>query len=168
VGLLVKIIKVIRIQEVIMPFRKFLNVFCALVIIGLSISVPSQVWASETNESNPLELRKIMQGMGKSMQLIVDGISREDWESVASVAPLIADHPQPSMGEKIRILSFIGSDVSKFKGHDQKTHQAALALEQAAIRHDGQAVILNFATLQNSCLSCHQQFRKSFVNHFYE
>ena len=63
------------------------------------------------------------------MQLIVDGISREDWESVASVAPLIADHPQPSMGEKIRILSFIGSDVSKFKGHDQKTHQAALALE---------------------------------------
>ena len=151
-----------------MNSKIFLIVFCTITIFGLSISFPSPVLAGGANKAKPLELRKIMQEMGNKMQLIVDGISREDWESVASVAPLIADHPQPSMGEKIRILSFIGSDVSKFKGHDQKTHQAALALEQAAIRHDGQAVILNFATLQNSCLSCHQQFRKSFVNHFYE
>ncbi len=32
---------------------------------------------------------------------------------------------------------------------------------------DGQAAISSFATLQNSCLSCHQSFRKPFVEYFY-
>jgi cytochrome c556 len=67
----------------------------------------------------------------------------------------------------MRILSFIGADTGKFKGHDEKTHLAARALEQAAARSDGQAVISSFATLQNSCLACHQSFRKPFVEHFY-
>ena len=104
-----------------------------------------------------------MQDMGKNMQVVTDGISREDWEMVARAAPLIADHPQPPLAEKMRILSFVGADAGKFKGHDERTHQAARALEQAAVRSDGQAVISSFATLQNSCLACHQSFRKSFV-----
>ncbi|MBY0409813.1 MAG: cytochrome c [Burkholderiaceae bacterium] len=101
------------------------------------------------------------------MQVVADGISREDWEMVAKVAPLIADHPQPPPLEKMRILKFVGAEAGKFKGHDEKTHQAARALEQAAVRSDGQSVISSFAALQNSCLACHQTFRKPFVEHFY-
>lgn len=62
------------------------------------------------------------------MQGVIDGISREDWELVAKIAPLIADHPQPPLGEKIRILSFVGADASKFKGLDEKTHQVAQSI----------------------------------------
>ena len=48
---------------------------------------------------------------------------------VGKVAPLIAGHPQPPLGEKIRILMFAGTDTGKFKEYDEKTHQTARALE---------------------------------------
>ncbi|MEY0004120.1 MULTISPECIES: cytochrome c [Gammaproteobacteria] len=112
-------------------------------------------------------LRESMQDMGKNMQGITDGISSEDWKMVAKLAPLIADHPQPPMAEKLRILSFLGSDAGKFKRHDETTYQAAQALEQAAASSDGKAVIQSFARVQESCLGCHQAFRKPFVEHFY-
>ncbi len=141
--------------------------FTATVIGALLASTCLQVWADDAGKAKPLALRKIMQDLGKNMQGVTDGISREDWEMVEKIAPLIADHPQPPLTEKMRILKFVGADVGKFRGYDEKTHQAAQALEQAAVRSDGQAVILSFATLQNSCLACHQSFRKPFLEHFY-
>jgi len=143
------------------------NLFAIIVVSVFSTSACLPAWADSAIEAKPLALRKIMQDLGKNMQVITDGISREDWEMVAKVAPLIADHPQPPLVEKMRILSFVGSDMGKFKSHDEKTHRAAQALEQAAARSDGQAVISSFATLQNSCLACHQGFRKPFLEHFY-
>jgi len=115
----------------------------------------------------PLALQKIMKDMGKSMQVIADGISREDWQLVEKTAPLIADHPQPPVVEKVKILAFVGTDVSKFKDYDGKTHEAARVLGESAAREDGYAIISDFATLQNTCLMCHQRFRKSFQEHFY-
>lgn len=115
----------------------------------------------------PLALFAIMEAMGENMQTITAAIASEDWETVEETSPLIADHPQPPLGEKIRILAFIGTDVSAFKGHDGQTHEAAQRLGQAAASEDGEAVIAAFANLQLSCLSCHQRFRKSFKAHFY-
>lgn len=146
----------------------FLRCIFVAVVLGAtltSISPPSL--AAGDSGVEPLELRLIMQALGKEMQLVTDAISREDWVLVADSAPRIADHPQPPFGEKLRILTFIGSDASRFKGFDKQTHQAAKGLEHAAMRGDGQAVIASFATLQNSCLACHQDFRKPFVEHFY-
>ena len=117
--------------------------------------------------TEPMALQKIMQGMGKNMQIIVDGISREDWDLVEKTAPLIANHPQPPMSEKKKIMAFFATDMSKFKGYDTKTHDAARILGEVAESKDGQAIISNFATLQNTCLMCHQNFRESFQSHFY-
>ena len=125
----------------------------------------SQAFAETTPE--PLALQKIMKDMGKNMQVIADGISREDWKLIEKTAPLIADHPQPPVGEKVKILAFVGTDVSKFKGYDGKTHAAAQILGESAAREDGYAIISDFATLQNTCLMCHQIFRKNFQEHFY-
>ncbi len=108
-----------------------------------------------------------MQDLSMNMQAVTDGISREDWPLVAKIAPRIADHPQPPLAEKMRILSFIGSDAGKFKDYGEKNHQAGQELKRAAMRQDGPAVIAAFATLQNGCLTCHQSFRKSFQEHFY-
>jgi cytochrome c556 len=134
----------------------------------LMAMVSSTAWADNNAETKPLALRKIMQDMGENMQVITDGISREDWDLVAKISPLIADHPQPPPLEKISILSFIGTDVGKFKGYDEKTHQAAQELRQTATSRNGSAVVSAFATLQNSCLACHQSFRKPFKEHFYD
>ena len=128
----------------------------------------SQAFADTTPKlAEPMALQKIMQDMGKNMQTIVDGISREDWVLVEKTAPLIANHPQPPMSEKKKIVAFFAADMNKFKRYDTKTHDAARVLAEVATDKDGKAIISNFATLQNTCLMCHQNFRKSFQSHFY-
>ncbi len=140
----------------------------AVAALGLAVaSVGPQARADGNAAAEPMELRRIMQELGKDMQAVTDGISREDWERVARTAPKIAEHRQPPFAEKMRILAFAGGNAGRFRRFDGQTHQAAKAMEQAARRGDGQAVIASFATLQNSCLACHQDFRKPFVEHFY-
>lgn len=151
-----------------MQYLQTFKIFFTVTAIGMVLAITClQAWADDAGKAKPLALRKIMQDMGKNMQGITDGISSEDWEMVAKLAPLIADHPQPPMAEKLRILSFLATDAGKFKRHDETTHQAAQALEQAAASSDGKAVIQSFARVQESCLGCHQAFRKPFVEHFY-
>jgi cytochrome c556 len=123
--------------------------------------------ASSARAAEPLELQKVMKELGKNMQVITDGISREDWELVAKTAPMIAEHPQPPLTEKMRIMSFMGSEMSKFKAFDGETHKTANGLEHAAHEKDGQKVIAAFQQVQTTCLNCHQAFRGKFVEHFY-
>ncbi len=122
---------------------------------------------SHAQASEPLELQKVMKELGKNMQVITGGISHEDWELVAKTAPLIASHPQPPISEKMRIMKFMGSEMSKFKAFDGVTHEAAHDLEHAAHEADGQKVIAAFQQVQTTCLNCHQAFRGKFVEHFY-
>lgn len=140
----------------------------ALLAASVFFMGSSQLFAEFSEPINqPLALQKIMRDMGKNMLLITDGISSEDWKQIEKNALLVADHPQPPLVEKIRIMAFAGSNISKFKKHDGETHHAARTLAESAAGEDGYAVIADFATLQNSCLRCHQQFRKLFVEHFY-
>ncbi len=131
----------------------------ALITFALSIS--------HAQAADPLELQKVMKELGKNMQVITDGISREDWELVAKTAPLIAAHPQPPVTEKLRIMKFMGSEMAKFKALDGETHEAAHGLEHTAHEKDGQKVIAAFQQVQTTCLNCHQTFRGKFVDHFY-
>ena len=123
--------------------------------------------ASGAHAAEPLALQKIMKDLGKNMQLITDGISRGDWELVEKTAPLIADHPKPPFGEKLRILGFVGTNMNKYKDYDGETHDHAQAVGKAAKGKDGREVILAFEKLQTSCYNCHNEFRKPFVEHFY-
>ena len=86
---------------------------------------------------------------------------------VDKTAPAIAEHPQPPLAEKMRIMSFMGSNMGKFKEFDEQTHEAAHDLLHAAQEKDGQKVIAAFQKVQSSCLACHQTFRAPFVAHFY-
>jgi cytochrome c556 len=117
--------------------------------------------------AEPLVFRGVMKDLGKHMQTIAGAIAYEDWAQVAVIAPLIAAHPQPPVTEKARILSFVGSNMGKFKAFDMQTHEAAHEMEHAAHEKDGVQVIAAFQKVQTSCLGCHQAFRKPFVQHFY-
>jgi cytochrome c556 len=138
------------------------NLILNLISLTCLLSAAAGVQAAE-----PLALQKVMKDLGKNMQTITDGISREDWEWVEKAAPLIADHPQPPMTEKMRIMSFMGANMGKFKAYDGETHEQAQAVGKAAKAKDGTGVILSFQKLQTSCYSCHSEFRKPFVEHFY-
>jgi len=122
---------------------------------------------SGARADEPLALQQVMKDLGKNMQVITDGISRGDWDQVGKTAPLVADHPQPPFSEKMRIMGFMGTNMGKFKAYDGETHEQALAVGKAAKAKDGQGVILAFQKLQTSCYSCHSEFRKPFVEHFY-
>jgi cytochrome c556 len=117
--------------------------------------------------AEPLEFQKVMKELGKNMQIVTDGISREDWELVAKTAPMIAKHPEPPLAEKQKIIGLLGAEMQKFKSHDMQTHEAAHELEHAAHEKNGQEVISAFHKVQSSCLSCHQAYRSKFVEHFY-
>lgn len=114
-----------------------------------------------------LALQQIMKDLGKNMQIVTDGISREDWTGVEHAAHLISEHPQPPLGEKMRIMGFMGANMGKFKAFDEQTQEAAYEMAMAAQVKDGGKVISAFQKLQSACLSCHQTFRPAFMEHFY-
>jgi cytochrome c556 len=140
------------------------SLFTAL-SIGLSLLTAGAL--AEAEPAKPLALRGIMQDLGRHMQTVTLAIAREDWALAEKTAPLIASHPQPPLMEKTRILTFVGTDMGKYKSHDHKTHEAAHALGQAARNQDGVAVIAAFQSIQTGCYGCHREFRKPFVEHFY-
>lgn len=135
----------------------------ALTIAAFALSLATFA----TNAAEPLAFQGVMKDLGKHMQTVSGAIALEDWELVAKTAPLIAAHPQPPAEEKARIISFMGSDMGKFKSFDMQTHEAAHELQHAANEKDGMRVIAAFQKVQTSCLGCHQSFRKPFVEHFY-
>ncbi|MCW9028423.1 MAG: cytochrome C [Kangiella sp.] len=141
------------------------------VAIGLS-SIPLQLSAAETadegkSDVEPMALRLIMQDLELNMQRIASAIIREDLVAVADLAPLVADHEQPPMTEKMRILSFMGTDAGAFKSLDGVTHDTAMMLKKVAEKNEGDAVIKTYADLLQSCVACHQKFKQPFVDHFY-
>ncbi len=136
--------------------------------MGLSLLTAGAPALAAAESDQPLAMRGIMQDLGRHMQTVTLAIAREDWALVEKTAPLIAQHPQPPLMEKTRILRFVGTNMGKYKRHDHKTHEAAHELAQAAKNMEGMAVIAAFQSVQTGCYGCHQEFRKPFVEHFYE
>lgn len=121
----------------------------------------------QKSSSEELVLRSIMRELDENMREVVGAISRENWEKVAEIAPLIADHAEPPFSEKARILRFVGTDAGRFRGYDRRVHEAARDMGDKARQADGQAVIEAFSRVQNHCLACHQEFKEGFRAHFY-
>lgn len=125
------------------------------------------LWLPVAEAAEPLALRGIMKNMGRDMQAIVDGLSREDYPAVEGAALSIAGHPQPPAGEKMRLLGFVGGNTLRYKAFDDETHDHAAVLARAAKSGNGVEVITAFRRLQSTCLACHQMFRKPLQEHFY-
>ncbi|HET9452548.1 MAG TPA: cytochrome C [Aggregicoccus sp.] len=148
-----------------LPAKRAWSAAALAAAAGALLLPSSRVAAADA--ARPLALRAIMRDMGKNLQVITDGISREDWALVERTAPLLAEHPQPPLGEKMRLLGFLGSKAGAFRDYDGQVRQAAQALGRAAGRKDGEGAIASFAGVQRSCLGCHQRFRQPLVERFY-
>ena len=141
-----------------------------LLTITLSVALATAttgLGAQSADAAKPMALRSVMERLGRDMQAVTGAISKEEWTLVAELAPKIAKHAEPPLGEKMRILGWLGTDAGKFRGFDGQVHDAASAVGDAAKRGDGQAVIAAFSKTQQSCLAWHQSFRQSFVEQFY-
>ena len=138
------------------------TVLCAA---SITLAVLPATRAEEA--SKPMALHGVMEQLGQDMQAVTAAISKEDWAGVAELAPKIANHEQPPMMEKMRILTWLGTDAGRFRGFDGQVHDAASSMGEAAARADGQAVIAAFAQVQQACLGCHRNYRAAFVEHFH-
>lgn len=134
-------------------------------LIGSIVAITTHAHAESATQS--MALREVMTRLGGDMQAVTAAISQEDWARVAELAPGIASHPQPPMGEKMRILTWLGSDAARFRGFDKTVHEAGVVMGEAAGRADGSAVIDAYRDIQQGCLACHQSFRSAFIAHFY-
>ncbi|MCA0200552.1 cytochrome c [Azonexus sp.] len=143
--------------------RSFFTVSLSVLLATFATALGAQ----SVEAAKPMALRTIMERLGRDMQAVTGAISKEDWPLVAELAPRIAKHAEPPMSEKMRILAWLGADAGKFRGLDGQVHDAATAMGEAAQRNDGQAVIAAFSKTQQSCLACHQSYRRSFVEKFY-
>lgn len=137
-----------------------------LVITLLTLTAFFNVKAEEAEKT--MALQGVMQKLGNNMQVVAGAISKEDWDLVAELSPKIANHAEPPLSEKMRILAWLGKDAGDFRNFDAQVHDAAISMGNAATQDDGQAVIDSFARVQQSCLACHQSFRKPFQRFFYE
>ena len=122
---------------------------------------------AQAESAKPMALRGVMDKLGRDMQAITGAISKEEWAVVAELAPKIANHDQPPMLEKVKILAWLNVDAPKFRGLDGQVEEAANAMGEAAQKGDGEAVIADFAKVQQSCLACHAGYRQKFMDHFY-
>lgn len=138
-----------------------------LAVIGalLAMSGPGGAVGGEVDE--PMALRGVMRELGEQMQAVTDGISREDYEVIERSARAIADHRQPPLDEKARIVAYFGGRMGQFKRLDDELKRSATELGAAAGRRDGQGAIDAFQWLQSNCYACHREFRGDFVRHFY-
>jgi len=150
-----------------MNYPKHLPAYAITLAMALLASA-AILHAQAAEPAKPMVLQNVMEKLGRDMQAVTGAISKEDWAMVAELAPKIAKHAEPPISEKMRILAWLGADAGKFRGLDAQVHEAAMAMGEAATRSDGQAVIAHFAKVQQSCLACHQGFRKSFQEHFHE
>lgn len=116
----------------------------------------------------PMKLRTIMESLGRDMEAITRAISTEDWAEVTRLASEIANHPEPPISEKKRILTWLGEDAGKFRSLDMQVQEAATIMEEAAKKGDGKDVIAAFSKTQQHCLACHQNFRQPFIKQFYQ
>lgn len=142
------------------------SLFKVALSVTLAATAP-RLGAQSAEAAKPTALRAVMEKLGRDMQAVAGAISKEEWARVAELAPGIAKHAEPPMSEKMRILGWLGADAGKFRSLDGEVHDAATAMGEAARRNDGQAVIAAFSRTQQSCLACHQSYRRSFTKKFY-
>ncbi|WP_018949228.1 cytochrome c [Thioalkalivibrio sp. ALMg11] len=108
--------------------------------------------------------QSVMQDLADDMNRVQSALFVEDFDAVTEAAEAIADHPRPSLGERRRMLSAVGTRVGEFRSLDQQVHEAAKNLADAARDQDLDTAIRYHGRLVNACIACHSAFRDEVVN----
>ena len=119
---------------------------------------PTQSDNAPTTATGPT-LKMIMARLGMNMAAIGSGLWLENYSLIAEHANAIADHPHASATELKRIKAALGANISQFKAADQKVHETAVRLKEAARQAKMADVLKELSTLQSGCVSCHSAFR---------
>jgi len=119
-------------------------------------------WAAEPASDGTL--KKIMQQLGHDYSSLNHAILVENFDAAANSAHSIAYHEKPSLGQRMKILSKLGSEMSAFKNADEKVHGLAIKIEEAAKAKDMPLLIQHQSQMLSACMGCHTIYRSKIVN----
>jgi len=109
-------------------------------------------------------LKQIMQQLGRDFDSLNQAILREDFAGAATAAHAIGFHDTPSMGQRMKLMTSLGTDMAKFKKADGKVHDLAITTEKAAKANDMPLLIKSQSELLSACMACHTSYRSRVVN----
>ena len=137
--------------------------FTRYVGLGLVLLLGS-VGVIADEASGAMSLKQVMQGLGEDMNSLNTAIFNEDYPAMVKLAGRIADHPKPSAAERLQILSTLGADAGRFRGHDHQVHEDGAALVVAAQAEDMSGVLRYQGRIMQGCVACHAEFRSRLLS----
>lgn len=125
-------------------------------LLGAVIALSANGYAEDAHAAT---LKEVMQQLGQSYTTLNHAILIGDFDQAMVSAKAISDHEKLSMGQRMKIMATLGTDMVDFKNTDQKVHQLALDIEQAAIAKDMPLLIKRQSQMLSACMACHTTYR---------
>jgi len=133
-----------------------------LITLTAAMLITTNIVASEPASDG--SLKQIMQQLSKDYSDLNHAILIEDFDGAASAAHAIAYHDKPSLGQRMKVLSELGSEMSEFKKADDKVHNLAIKIEKAAQTKDMPLLLMHQTQMISACMFCHTSYRSRVVN----
>jgi len=127
-------------------------------LLGAVIALSANAYAEDAHAAT---LKEVMQQLGQSYATLNHAILIGDFDQAIVSAKAISDHEKPSMGQRMKIMATLGTDMVDFKNTDQKVHQLALDIEQAATAKDMPLLIKRQSQMLSACMACHTTYRST-------
>lgn len=102
----------------------------------------------------------VMLGLQRDMDRISRGIWTESYDSIATAARAVADHPTIGADGISKVQGVLGEDMARFKTLDVAVHDLALEVAEHAAASDLEALLDAEARLRQGCVECHTAFRQ--------
>lgn len=131
------------------------------VILLLALSAPLPVFASDLVDTRKANFRENV----TILKAIRGQIGSGDWQGITDGAQKIADWAEkmpeffPASAPSRGALPAIWENFDDFKTIAMDNHKAALALKDAALSKDGDAVMGAMQSLGATCKSCHSSYQ---------
>jgi len=109
-------------------------------------------------------LKQIMQMLGRDYASLNHAILTEDFDGAAQAAHAIAFHDKPSMGQRMKIMASLGTEMPAFKQADGAVHDLAIEVEEAAKAGDMPRLIQRQSQMLSACMACHISYRNRVVD----
>jgi len=122
------------------------------------------VTAKPVTEASDGSLRQIMQQLGRDFDSLNQAILREDFAGAEAAAHAIGFHDKPSMGQRMKLMSSLGTEMKNFKKADGVVHGLAIKLEAAAKAKDMPLLIQHQSQILSACMACHTSYRSRVVD----
>lgn len=110
-------------------------------------------------------INDLMQYLDARMMEVNRSLIQNDLDGIQAAARAIDGHPTLPMGERISVLSQLGSDAGAFRAHDARMQEAARDLADAALQNDRERIKRHHWELVDRCAACHREFGNRLGNH---